>query len=150
VVGHLAEEDKRDFAGRIQMMLHEAEPRLLLNDQGQVARQRNDCDRDIRDLLDEFAGVRNASAGEVERLSPADLDRTGVHPKIGLIRVRELLHEWLYHDLNHVQQIERNAQRFLWNELGRMQAFYPSHGANPGRSASSNLPSASRVPGYVA
>jgi DinB superfamily len=124
VVGHLAEEDKRDFVGRIEMMLRQTEPRLKLNDQDQVAQQRQDCNRNIAELLDEFGAVRNASVRFVEQLSAQDLERTGVHPRIGIISVRELLHEWLYHDLNHVKQVEGNAQRLLWNQLGNMQAFY--------------------------
>jgi hypothetical protein len=124
VVGHLTEEDKRDFVGRIEMMLDQAEPQLGLNDQDAVAQQRQDCDKDMRELLDEFVAVRQASARFVEQLSTADLERTGVHPKIGLIRVRELLHEWLYHDLNHAKQVEGNTQHLLWNQLGNMKAFY--------------------------
>ena len=38
VIGHLTEEDKRDFAGRIEAMLDELEPSLKLNDQEEVAR----------------------------------------------------------------------------------------------------------------
>jgi DinB family protein len=118
------EEDKRDFVGRIEMMLDQAEPQFGLNDQDAVAQQRQDCDKDMRELLDEFVAVRQASARFVEQLSTPDLERTGVHPKIGLIRVRELLHEWLYHDLNHAKQVEGNTQHLLWNQLGNMKAFY--------------------------
>jgi uncharacterized damage-inducible protein DinB len=124
IVGHLTEEDRRDFVGRIELMLRQQEPQLNLNDQVEVAQTRHDCDKDIRQLLDEFATVRSASATFVEQLSPADLARTGVHPKIGVVCVRELLHEWLYHDLNHVKQIEQNTQRLLWNQLGNFKAFY--------------------------
>ena len=124
VVGHLTEEDKRDFVGRIEMMLRQAEPILDLNNQDKVAQERHDCDKDIFKLLDEFAVARSASVLFVESLTSADLERTGVHPKIGIICVRELLHEWLYHDMNHVKQVEGNAQQLLWNQLGNMQAFY--------------------------
>lgn len=85
VVGHLAEEDKIDFVGRIEMMLYRAEPSLDLNDQDKVAQERHDCDKDIFKLLDEFAVVRSVSVAFVESLTSADLKRTGVHPKIGII-----------------------------------------------------------------
>lgn len=126
VVGHLTEEDKRDFVGRIEKMLAGSKPHLNVNDQAQVARERNDCDKSINELLDEFASTRAASAGFVQRLSLEDLDRGGVHPQIGLICIRELLHEWVYHDMNHLRQAEGNAQSFLWNHLGKMQGFYTS------------------------
>lgn len=118
VVGHLKEEDKRDFVGRIEKMLAESEPTLEVNDQAKVARERKDCDKRINELLDEFATRRATSTGFVQRLSAGDLERGGVHPKIGPIRVRELLHEWVYHDLNHLRQVEGNAQSFLVGSRG--------------------------------
>lgn len=124
VLGHLTEEDKRDFVGRIEKMLADSQPQLELNDQAQVARERKDCDKGINELLDEFATRRATSANFVQRLSADDLERGGVHPKIGPIRVRELLHEWVYHDLNHLRQVEGNVQSFLWDHLGNMQDFY--------------------------
>ena len=124
VLGHLTEEDKRDFVGRVVLMLRLEEPRLDLNDQDAVAHERDDCAKDVMALLDEFAAVRKTSVQFVERLSADDLERTGMHPKIGLIRVRELLHEWLYHDLNHVRQIGQNVQQLMWIQLGNMQGFY--------------------------
>lgn len=124
VVGHLTEEDKRDFVGRAELMLRQECPGLDLNDQDEVALERHDCEKNIFELLDEFASVRQASVRFVEKLSASDLERTGVHPKVGLIRVRELLHEWLYHDLNHARQVERNAQQLMWDQLGNMQSFY--------------------------
>jgi hypothetical protein len=106
------------------LMLRQEEPRLDLNDQDAVAHERDDCAKDVMALLDEFAAVRKTSVQFVERLSADDLERTGIHPKIGLIRVRELLHEWLYHDLNHVRQIGQNVQQLMWIQLGNMQGFY--------------------------
>ena len=62
----------------------------------------------------------------MKKLKPEDLDCGGIHPKIGHITVRELLHEWVYHDLNHVSQINANFQGLLLNHLGGMQQFYKS------------------------
>jgi|SRR5208282_1373941 hypothetical protein len=126
VIGHLTEEDKRDFVGRIRMMLDEPEPSLKVSDQEEVARARRDCEKNLHDLLDEFNTVRSSSVAFVMRLRATELDRGGVHPKIGHICIRELLHEWIYHDLNHIRQIDANFQRFLWDHLGNMQRFYPS------------------------
>jgi len=124
VVGHLTEEDKRDFVGRIERMLREPGQRLEVNDQNRVARERHDCDKSVRELLDEFASVRENSLEFLKQLGAADLECQGIHPKIGSVSVRELLHEWVYHDLNHTKQVEANAQRFLWDYLGNMQGFY--------------------------
>ncbi len=124
VIGHLTEEDKRDFVGRIRVILEQDQPLLTVNDQDEVARMRRDCAKDLQGLLDEFSKVRSGSVEFVARLKETELDRSGMHPKIGLIRVTDLLHEWMYHDLNHIKQISGNVQRFLWAHLGNMQRFY--------------------------
>jgi hypothetical protein len=126
ILGHLTEEDKRDFVGRIERMLREPGLRLEVNDQNKVARERHDCDKNVGDLLDEFASVRANSVEFLKQLRAADLGCHGIHSTIGSISVRELLHEWVYHDLNHTKQIDVNTQRFLWDHLGNMQGFYSS------------------------
>jgi hypothetical protein len=124
VVGHLLEEDKRDFVGRIRLILDQDEPRLTVTDQEEVARIRRDCNRNLDDLLDEFATVRAASVSFVSTLKATDLHRGGVHSEIGHLEVTHVLHEWIYHDLNHLSQIGANVQSFLWAHLGNMQRFY--------------------------
>jgi hypothetical protein len=49
-----------------------------------------------------------------------------MHPKIGHIRIRELLHEWVYHDLNYLRQIDVNVQQFLCDHPDNKQRLYPS------------------------
>jgi hypothetical protein len=124
VVGHLIEEDNRDFVGRIRLMLDQDEPRLTVTDQKEAARMRHDCDKNLDDLLDEFSTVRGASVSFVSALKEGELHRGGVHPKIGHLRITNLLHEWIYHDLNHISQIRANVQSVLWAHLGNMQRFY--------------------------
>ena len=126
IVGHLIEKDKRDFVDRIRLMLGQDEPRLSVNDQDEVARRRNDCAKDLRNLLDEFSAVRSSSTSFVSALKEPELSRGGVHPKIGRMSVRNLLNERIYHDLNHNRQIDANVQRCLWTHLGDMQQFYKS------------------------
>jgi NADP-dependent 3-hydroxy acid dehydrogenase YdfG len=109
-----------------RMMLEKPEPVLKVNDQDEVARTRRDCEKTLRDLLDEFESVRTDSVTFVKKLKTEDLDCGSIHAKTGHITVRELLHEWVYHDLNHVSQINANFQRFLLNHLGGMQQFYQS------------------------
>lgn len=126
IVGHLIEEDRRDFLGRIRLMLDFDEPRLSVNDQDAVARTRQDCGRNVNDLLEEFAAGRRAGGNLsfIETLGEKDLRRGGVHPKIGRLEICHLLHEWIYHDLNHVRQIAANVQSFLAEHLGNMENFY--------------------------
>jgi hypothetical protein len=53
----------------------------------------------------------------------ADLDRAGQHPTVGLLRVRDLLQEWVHHDRNHVRQALANVQAYVWPAMGNSQKF---------------------------
>jgi hypothetical protein len=59
----------------------------------------------------------------VGRLIAADLDRAGLHPTVGLLRVGDLLQEWVHHDRNHVRQALANVQAYVWPAMGNAQKF---------------------------
>ena len=123
VVGHLIEAERRGFAGRIRIILGADRPALQAWDQNEVARARRDCARPIAALLDELQTLRTESAALVRGLRPADLDRGGEHPKVGFLRVRDLLHEWVHHDRNHIRQALANVQAYVWPAMGNSQKF---------------------------
>jgi DinB superfamily len=123
VVGHLIEAERRGFAGRIRIILGADRPALQTWDQPAVARARRDCGRPIAALLDELAGLRRDSATLVRALTASDLDRAGQHPKVGLLRVRDLLAEWVHHDRNHIRQAFANVQAYVWPAMGNSQKF---------------------------
>jgi hypothetical protein len=123
VIGHLIEADRRGFSGRIRVMLEAPEPALQAWDQDAVARTRRDCERDVRDLLREFAALREEGIALTRRLGPDDLVRGGDHPAVGHVRVGDLLHEWVHHDRNHLKQILANVQASAWPHMGNAQKF---------------------------
>ncbi len=103
VLGHLIEAERRGFAGRIRDIL--AGKALHAWDQAAVARERRDCDRVAMSLWMEFMGLRHDSVALVRGLAAADLEKSGEHPEVGTLRVRDLLHEWIHHDRNHTKQL---------------------------------------------
>ena len=123
VVGHLIEAEKRGFAGRIRIILASDRPTLEGWDQVEVAKERNDQARMADSLWMEFMGLRHDSVRLVESLKPADLERAGLHPKVGELRVRWLLHEWVSHDRNHTKQLLSIAQERVWPHMGNSQKF---------------------------
>ncbi|MEK7863140.1 MAG: hypothetical protein AAB295_07755, partial [Chloroflexota bacterium] len=56
-------------------------------------------------------------------LAPADLDRSGVHPTVGELRVRDLLHEWVHHDRNHTKQLLAIQQERVYPHMANAQKF---------------------------
>ncbi len=123
VVGHLIEAERRGFAGRIRIILGADTPQLEAWDQQEVARARGDCRRPAQALLDELAALREDSGALVLGLRAAELPRGGQHPKVGLLRVADLLQEWVHHDRNHVRQILSNVQAYVWPAMANAQKF---------------------------
>ena len=56
-------------------------------------------------------------------LAAADLTRGGQHPKVGFLTVADLLHEWVFHDRNHIRQMLANVQAFAWPHMGNARRF---------------------------
>jgi len=123
VLGHLIETEKRGFAGRIRVMIESKDPQLEAWDQDAVAAARRDCERDGGELLGELATLRQDSVRLVESLLGADLSRGGHHPKVGYLRVADILNEWVHHDRNHVRQVLANLQAYVWPHMGNTQRF---------------------------
>jgi DinB superfamily len=124
IVGHLTEEDRRDFAGRLRPMLQHSAPRVAVTDQAAVAAARGDCAKGIESLLVEFATVRAANLALIRSVSAPQLLRVGIHPVNGPFTVDALLHEWAYHDLEHIRQAFATVQIALWPQLGALKGFY--------------------------
>ena len=122
-VGHLIEAERRGFAGRIRTILERDGPDCVAWDQVAVARERNDCARSVRALLDEFVGLRDASVALVRGLRPDQLGRVGIHPHVGELTVRDLIHEWVHHDRNHTKQLLSVVQARVWPSMGNARKF---------------------------
>lgn len=122
-LGHMIEAERRGFAGRIRTLLAQDDPDLLGWDPNEVEHERDDCARDLHELVDEFTQLRRESVELVNGLTERDLGRGGKHPQVGYIRVNDLLHEWLYHDRNHVRQMLANVQSYVYPNMGNCQGF---------------------------
>jgi hypothetical protein len=123
VIGHVVESERRGFAGRIREILAAHEPHLDTWDQVGVARQRGDCDRALAELLSELSRLRSGSLELLHTLRPADLERGGDHVTVGRLTVRDLLHEWVHHDRNHLRQALANVQAYVWPQMGNARGF---------------------------
>lgn len=120
-VGHIIEADRRGFGGRIKDIL--AGKPLHSWDQTQVARDRKDCERMSQSVWMEFMGPRHDHITMVRDLVPSDLDKSGVHPKVGVLLVRDLLHEWVHHDRSHTRQLLNIQQERVYPHMGNSQKF---------------------------
>jgi hypothetical protein len=126
-VGHLIEAERRGFAGRIRRIVADAAPGRPVPLEGwdppAVAAARRDHLRAGAELAGEFDALRVEGVELVRRLRPADLELAGLHPEVGLLRVDELLGEWVHHDRNHVRQMLAVTQARVWPQMGNARRF---------------------------
>ena len=56
-------------------------------------------------------------------LTPADLDRRGLHPSLGEVTLGQLLSTWVVHDLDHVVQISRTMAKVYGEAVGPWSVY---------------------------
>ena len=114
VSGHLIETEARGFAGRIQRILMQPGYVCAPWDPLLVARDRRDNEKSAAALFAQFTTWRAESVVLLQTLTAEQLVRTAEHPVVGLLSINDLLHEWVFHDRNHVKQIMSNLQALVY------------------------------------
>ena len=122
-LGHLIEADRRGFAGRIQRILERDGVEEQGWDQVGVAAARRDNEKSVSEILVEFTAGREGGIALVESLTSEDLVRHAVHDRVGRVSIQDLLHEWVFHDRNHIRQILANGQARVWPAMGNTRRF---------------------------
>jgi hypothetical protein len=89
------------------------------------AQFRNSRGRTIEELLDEFDELRARNVEELRsfHLQPADLERTGRHPALGVATLRQLIATWAAHDCDHLMQIARVLGSQWAGDVGPWRAY---------------------------
>ena len=118
VLAHLTISEGHGFAGRIAQILSADEPRLTATGQAEPA-----CHQNLEQMLAAFRAQRVRSIELVTSLEPRDLDRAGIHERVGRLTVNDLLHEWIHHDRNHFRQIQANVMAYVWPSMGNSKHF---------------------------
>ena len=106
VLQHLADSEVV-WAWRMRLILAQDRPQLTGYDQDLWAERLHYDEADPSDALELFTVLRRANLRLVERATPADLKRVGVHVERGEESLEHLRRLYAGHDLLHVRQIER-------------------------------------------
>ncbi len=119
VVAHLAHNEETDWMTRLEIvLLHgEALPFEPYEREGFRARF---PDWPLERLLPRFSATRRENLDKLRELAlrPVDLNRTGMHPALGRVTVRQLLAGWVVHDLTHLAQIARVLAKRYGDTVG--------------------------------
>ncbi|AKO93345.1 DinB family protein [Priestia filamentosa] len=114
IIEHLIEGEKNNWIPRLEMILQEGENKPFPPfDRYSHLNERSN--RSIEQKLFEFKVIRIQNITKLNGLieSPLYLERTGLHPEFGIVKLKELLSTWVVHDLTHIAQIVRvMAERY--------------------------------------
>jgi DinB family protein len=123
VLGHLIHGERTDWIPRTRHILAgDARPFEPFDRTAMLAESRG---KGLNELLETFAQLRAENLAELRalRLSRGDLERTGQHPELGVVTLRQLLATWVVHDLDHVGQIARVMAKVYGDEVGPWRAY---------------------------
>jgi len=104
VIGHLVATDSGGFRDRIQAIVH-GQPEIAAFDPWEAIDARDHVALSLTDLLKELTQERATSVRFVSGLDEADLSKTASYGVHGTFTAGDFVHEWPFHDQDHIQQI---------------------------------------------
>jgi hypothetical protein len=124
IAGHLIHGERTDWMPRAKMILEFGDTRTFVPFD-RWAQERESQGKSLAHLLDEFARLRSENLAELRvlNLQPADLERRGRHPALGVVTLSQLLAAWVVHDLTHLHQISRVMACQLGDAVGPWSAY---------------------------
>lgn len=126
IVGHLIHGERTDWVPRVEHILRhsDAVPFPPFDREAMFTLSKG---LSLATLLDTFAALRAENLVRLVALglTPADLDRRGLHPELGVVTMRQHLATWTAHDLSHVAQIVRVMARQYKEPVGPWRAYLP-------------------------
>ncbi|HYE87207.1 MAG TPA: DinB family protein [Vicinamibacterales bacterium] len=108
VLRHLADTDVV-WGWRMRLILAQDRPPITGFDQDLWAERLDYANADANESLETFAVLRRDNLRLVERATPEDLQRVGVHAERGEESAGYLVRLYAGHDLAHIAQIDRIA-----------------------------------------
>ena len=125
VLGHLIEGERDDWIPRARIILAQG-PSTAFTPFDRVGFRRWMTAADTTEaLVDTFGRLRAEGLETLRgwRLTPDQLDLTGVHPEFGVVTLRQHLSTWVAHDLGHLVQIARTMARQYRDAVGPWRAY---------------------------
>ncbi len=124
IVAHLVDADGIAFVERITRIVSEERPYIRSIDPGARLVAGGYLELSAVALVEELAQLRSERVAWLRTLDPAALDRCGEHDHAGDITARNIIHQWAYHDLQHLGQLSEALQTPLIPQMGNTRRFY--------------------------
>jgi len=124
VIGHLIHGEKRDWLERMDIILNIGESRPF-TPFDRFAQFTESNGKTLNDLLDEFETLRaqNVQVLRDKLLTEEQLTKTGMHPALGRVTLKNLIATWAVHDLDHIAQIVRAMSYQYASHVGPWEQY---------------------------
>ena len=124
IVGHLIHGERTDWMPRAKLILQFGESRTIER-YDRFGQERESQGKSLAQLLDEFARVRLENLDELRGLNlrTEDLALRGIHPRLGVVTLSQLLATWAAHDLTHLHQLSRVMAHQYREAVGPWSAY---------------------------
>jgi uncharacterized damage-inducible protein DinB len=124
VIGHLIHGERADWIARAKIILEHGESRPF-DPFDRFAQFEESEGKTLAELLEEFAALRERNLATLRdmKIGAGDFEKTGQHPALGKVKLKELLATWVTHDLDHIAQIARTMAKQYMTEVGPWQAY---------------------------
>lgn len=125
VVGHLIHGEKTDWTARMKRILESGTTKTF-DVYDRFAQYEESKGKTLDQLLDEFDMLRRENMVWFRSLDlqDKDLERKGMHPRLGEVTLKNLLATWVAHDLTHIAQITRVMAKQYKEEMGPWPQFF--------------------------
>lgn len=119
VVGHLIHNELTDWMPRLKIICSEKEDKTF-EPFDRFAHFKNDQTIAIEILLETFKKLRKQNLDDLHNfnLNKTTYLKTGIHPALGTVNLKELISAWVVHDLGHIGQIVRVMAKQYKDEVG--------------------------------
>ena len=126
ILGHLIHGEKTDWIPRTRIILEEGTSRPF-PPFDRSAQFEDSKGKRLSMLLEEFEQLRTENLDFLKRqaLTDADYAKTGLHPDLGEVTLKQLLATWVVHDLSHLRQIARVLAKQYKAEIGPWETYLP-------------------------
>lgn len=124
VMAHMLFNERTDWMPRIRWVLAHGDRKAFIR--FDMVGHRPLLERhELGEMVAMFKAERATSMAELRALdlSAADLERPGLHPALGPVKLRHLLGAWIVHDLNHAAQMCKAIAFQAKTEAGPWEAY---------------------------
>lgn len=123
ILCHLYDEERDDFRNRVQSTLENPEAPFTPIEPGKWVTSRKYAEQNYNEKLNNFLAERVNSINYLKGLQNPKWDNEHMHPKLGAMKAKMFLYNWLAHDYLHIRQITRVKYNYF-RELSGVEFDY--------------------------